>query len=291
MQQHRFVRRLRCSPPSPVLCDLVDQALAEWGIAHPELDYSPFDVISRLRRVAHHVDESVDEVLAEFGLTRAVIKVLATLRRQGPPYRLSQRGLMDHLRLTSATISIRVDQLVELGFVVRGADPSDKRSALVQLTDSGLLAYDTCAPAYVGILDRLLSALDGEERSSLSELLRRLDMSFEGERHPYPANATPLGISLSPAHVARGLQRALGLPECAGLLVRGVERGSPAEAAGVCEGDVLVRAAGREVRSVLALVATVNAASASGGLCLVVQRGLDEHELDIRLMLPPATRR
>ena len=54
------------------------------------------------------------------------------------------------------------------------------------------------------------------------------------------ARAAALGIAVAPAHVARRLRRSVGLPERDGVLVRGVEAGSPAEAAGIAEGDLLV---------------------------------------------------
>ena len=56
-----------------------------------------------------------------------------------------------------------------------------------------------------------------------------------------------LGVSIAPAHVARRLRRAVGLPERDGLLVRGVEDGSPAAAAGITTGDLIVSAGGRDV--------------------------------------------
>lgn len=54
-----------------------------------------------------------------------------------------------------------------------------------------------------------------------------------------------LGVGLAPVPVARRLRRAVGLPEAEGLLIRLVEEGSPAEAAGLTAGDLLVAAAGR----------------------------------------------
>ena len=53
-----------------------------------------------------------------------------------------------------------------------------------------------------------------------------------------------LGIAVAPSHVARRLRRSVGLPERDGVLVRGVETGSPADAAGILEGDLIVAAAG-----------------------------------------------
>jgi serine protease Do len=53
-----------------------------------------------------------------------------------------------------------------------------------------------------------------------------------------------LGVGLAPVPVARRLRRAVGLPDAEGLLVRLVEEGSPAEAAGLSAGDLLVAAGG-----------------------------------------------
>lgn len=51
-----------------------------------------------------------------------------------------------------------------------------------------------------------------------------------------------LGVGLAPVEVTRRLRRTMGLDEADGLLVRLVEEGSPADVAGVREGDVLVSA-------------------------------------------------
>lgn len=56
-----------------------------------------------------------------------------------------------------------------------------------------------------------------------------------------------LGVGLAPVPVARRLRRAVGLPDAEGLLVRLVEEGSTAEAAGLTAGDLLVTAGGRRL--------------------------------------------
>ncbi|MFL5770017.1 MAG: S1C family serine protease [Chloroflexota bacterium] len=56
-----------------------------------------------------------------------------------------------------------------------------------------------------------------------------------------------LGIAVAPSMVARRLRRSVGLTDREGLLVRGVEDGSPAERAGIREGDLLVEAAGKAI--------------------------------------------
>src|SRR4029078_9167949 len=54
-----------------------------------------------------------------------------------------------------------------------------------------------------------------------------------------------LGVAIAPPHVARRLRASVGLSDRSGLLVRGVEDGSPAAGADIREGDLLVEAAGK----------------------------------------------
>ncbi len=56
-----------------------------------------------------------------------------------------------------------------------------------------------------------------------------------------------LGVAIAPSHVARRLRRSVGLPDRDGVLVRGVEAASAAEAAGIETGDLIVEAAGTVV--------------------------------------------
>jgi serine protease Do len=90
-----------------------------------------------------------------------------------------------------------------------------------------------------------------------------------------------LGIAVAPAHVARRLRRSVGLPDRDGLLVRGVEDGSPAADAGIREGDLIVRVAGADVADADALLEAM--AGATGAIEVVVVRGAEELTLSADL--------
>src|SRR5206468_13131973 len=77
-------------------------------------------------------------------------------------------------------------------------------------------------------------------RPADAALRERVDALARGESVTRPR----LGIAVAPPNVARRLRASVGLSERAGLLVRGVEDGSPAARAGIREGDLLVEAAG-----------------------------------------------
>jgi serine protease Do len=78
-------------------------------------------------------------------------------------------------------------------------------------------------------------------RPADAALRERVDALGRGESVERPR----LGIAIAPPHVARRLRASVGLSDRAGLLVRGVEDGSPAARAGIREGDLLVEAAGK----------------------------------------------
>jgi serine protease Do len=61
------------------------------------------------------------------------------------------------------------------------------------------------------------------------------------------AQRVRLGVAVAPSHVARRLRRSVGLPDRPGVLVRGVEEDSLAEAAGIEPGDLIVSAGDRPI--------------------------------------------
>ena len=79
------------------------------------------------------------------------------------------------------------------------------------------------------------------------------------------------------------MRRAVGLPERDGLLVRGVAEDSPAAAAGLRRGDLIVEAAGREVGSADDLFEALDGAGAGGSLTLKVVRGEEERSVAVSL--------
>ena len=83
-----------------------------------------------------------------------------------------------------------------------------------------------------------------------------------------------LGLALAPPRAARRMRAAVGLPPRDGLLVRGVEPGGPAAAAGLERGDLLVAAGGRPLGGVDDLFDAL--AAAEGQLELVAVRGTEE---------------
>jgi serine protease Do len=96
------------------------------------------------------------------------------------------------------------------------------------------------------------------------------------------AASTPrLGVAIAPPRAARRMRRAVGLPERSGLLVRAVEDGSPAAAAGIERGDLLVAAGDRELDGVDALYEVLDGLTGGGSVELTVVRGTEERPVSV----------
>ena len=90
-----------------------------------------------------------------------------------------------------------------------------------------------------------------------------------------------LGVAIAPAGVARKLRQSVGLDERDGLLVRHVSADSPAEAAGIAVGDLLIDAGGVALESGDALHAVIDDLADDAELTIKLVRGADDLEVTV----------
>ncbi len=166
--------------------DHVDRVRALWAREIPALDTSPIAVIARLGRAHTYVEHGMEAVLARHGLTRQAWDVLASLRRTGPPYRLTPTELYSILMRTSGAITHTLHRLEYAGLVERVANQDDGRSLLVGLTPAGRALVERVGPLHLDNERRMLDPLTAEEQATLALLLRKLLLAFEGEQATPP---------------------------------------------------------------------------------------------------------
>jgi serine protease Do len=90
-----------------------------------------------------------------------------------------------------------------------------------------------------------------------------------------------LGVALAPSRAARRMRSAVGLPERDGLLVSGVEDGSPAARAGIQRGDLIVAAQGQQVTTIDELFTLLDGLDAGGTLDVQIVRGTNDIALRV----------
>ncbi|WHO73270.1 MarR family winged helix-turn-helix transcriptional regulator [Rhizobium sp. BT03] len=159
--------------------DHVDKILAQWRQERPDLDVEPMGILGRLKRLGTHLGREVEAVLLKHGLSTSAFDVLATLRRSGPPHRLSPGELLDMTMVSSGTMTNRIDQLEKAGLVERIVNPDDRRSVLIALTEKGLTTVETAVDAHVANQHRLTGNLSAADKAELDRLLRKFLSDFE----------------------------------------------------------------------------------------------------------------
>lgn len=159
--------------------DHVDQIVAQWGEQRPDLDVSGMEIIGRISRLELRIRPRLQEVFASHGLEAWEFDMLATLRRSGPPFRLSAGQLLESMMITSGTMTNRIDRLEQRRLIRRVGDPNDRRKVLVELTQEGLETIDETLPDHAVNEKRLLEALSPKEQQALVGLLRKLHESMD----------------------------------------------------------------------------------------------------------------
>jgi DNA-binding MarR family transcriptional regulator len=164
---------------SPAPADEVDRIVDAWVRERPDLDVAPLHVLSRVSRLARHLDLARGSAFAKHDLEGWEFDVLSALRRAGEPYELSPGLLVQQTLVTSGTMTNRVDRLERRGLVRRSPDPSDRRGVIVALTGEGRRVVDD---AMADLLERerlLLGELPERDQDELADFLRRLLAPFE----------------------------------------------------------------------------------------------------------------
>ena len=157
--------------------DEVDRLIAAWKRERPDLDLSPLAVLSRITRIARHLDIARRDAFGD--LENWGFDVLAALRRAGAPHQLSPGQLMQETMVTSGTMTNRLDRLEELNLITREQDPDDGRGSLVTLTKSGALAVDNALEDLLENELELLGTLTTKDRETLADLLSKLVTEFD----------------------------------------------------------------------------------------------------------------
>ena len=169
-------------PRSAASRDEVDDIVAAWRRERPDLDVAPLEVLSRVTRLARHLDRARGQAFSRHGLEGWEFDVLAALRRAGDPYRLSPGKLLQQTLVTSGTMTNRIDRLAARGLVERHPSLDDRRSVMVQLTEAGAAKVDAALIDLLAHERAILAELDSHDADELAALLRHILTRFEQPR-------------------------------------------------------------------------------------------------------------
>lgn len=160
--------------------DKIDIIIAQWRVERPDLEQQIPDglvamaLIGRLKNASMLINDKLEKVFFEFGLSAGEFDVLAALLRSGKPYTLSPTKLYQTMMITSGTMTHRLKLLEKQGLITRIANPDDSRSLLVVLSPSGHALINQAIAVHMANESAILTKLNDDEKQALDKGLRAL---------------------------------------------------------------------------------------------------------------------
>jgi DNA-binding MarR family transcriptional regulator len=124
-----------------------------------------------LAQVGAHAAAKFAEHLSAINLSPPHAGILRFVNAAGG---ISQQALAGRLRILPSRLVALIDELEERGMIERRADPGDRRSYALHLTDKGRDTMKAIGRVARDHQDALLASLSTEERDGLASLLRRV---------------------------------------------------------------------------------------------------------------------
>ena len=136
-----------------------------------------FDHIMDLEeRALHHVGAD-DLSVRELHVLDAVGERMADGRN-------TMTGIADGLSIQVSSLTVAVNTLVRMGYLVRERENRDRRVIRVLLTEKGAEASRVHTQFYGRVVHRVCSRLNEEESQVLVQCLRQLDELFDSLKRP-----------------------------------------------------------------------------------------------------------
>ncbi|WP_424811623.1 MarR family winged helix-turn-helix transcriptional regulator [Roseococcus sp. YIM B11640] len=152
--------------------ELLDQTGPETTSREAHAGYRLDASAGHLLRQAHQRYQSMfQECAAGLGLTGPQFATLVRLSETG---RATQNHLGRLAAMDSATVQGVVRRLIDRGLVRTAADPMDRRTRVLTITEEGQVLLRTAQDAGIRANEALMAPLSPEERASLIILLKRI---------------------------------------------------------------------------------------------------------------------
>ena len=136
-------------------------------IKENELDLSTLVVFTRAEHTIHRKEY---QTIKESGLTPAQFGVLEALYNKGD---LKINELIEKILTTSGNITVVIKNLEKEGFIQKNADPKDKRSCIISITNKGKERVEAILPKHIDNIRDIFSVLSDEEKSVLKNILKK----------------------------------------------------------------------------------------------------------------------
>lgn len=159
----------------------VEVLVAEWSAVLPGHNLEAKEITARILRIETAIKAAISKALERFSLLDTEFRLLAGLRRSGPPFRRSPSEISPrYVPITSGGLTGVINRLQRRGLVSRVAHATDGRGTLIELTQEGRVLIEQAMAAVAEIETRLVSGLTAEERAVGASFLQKLLLAMHG---------------------------------------------------------------------------------------------------------------
>jgi DNA-binding MarR family transcriptional regulator len=160
--------------------DRAEEIARAWAREQPGVPVGSIGILTRIWQAAKLLSDERRRTLTAIGIDAATLDLLSTLRRSGPPYRLSTRELSRRCLVTAGAVTQRVDRARQSGLVRRLPPERGSRTVVVELTAAGhRLVQDAVGRLLLHEQD-LVGMLQPAEQEELARLLAVLLRGLSG---------------------------------------------------------------------------------------------------------------
>lgn len=139
-------------------------------------------MISNIEKLNQQLTEFYDKmssweqsVVRETGYSLAQIHTIEVLGIHGP---MRMKELAQKLGITTGTLTVQIEKLVNAKLIERGAHPDDRRSIVVTLTAEGQKIHRQHNQLHVELVKDLTRYLDANEETVLLNSLLKMNQEF-----------------------------------------------------------------------------------------------------------------
>ena len=142
--------------------------------------------ISVLKQVIH---KTLEPLLKQHNLSAQQWHMLRMMAKRGQG--ITTTELAESAQITSGAVSQFINQLAEMGYIVRTEDPTDRRITVLSLTPKSVDLLKTLKTAMQKVLNESFSCLNNQELQELMHLLKKVGShtkTMEDEKHDKRSN-------------------------------------------------------------------------------------------------------
>ncbi len=114
-------------------------------------------------------------VVKETGYSLAQIHTIEVLGIHGD---LRMKELATKLGITTGTLTVQIEKLVNARLIARCAHPTDRRAIVVTLTEEGKVIHRLHNQLHLDLVNDLLRHVDSDQEKVLLECLEKMNQEF-----------------------------------------------------------------------------------------------------------------